>query len=211
MNRFEFHNGLYLPIVDEIFLYIDDGGLKPMNFEGYSALLIDRSSYEKLKVNLEGLYQRERVSELHSHTIRGWNLQKYERVYGAAFKILLDVLQTTPFRHLVFEMGSGTVTGAINNDIDAQFKKAFDKIPNSNIITQHPGIYSHLIFPVNNVLSRITKCDENIKINLVIDGKYDFKTIGQEQFFLGGQLFNGERALLMTVNSYLGNNLKNGC
>ena len=123
MSRFEFHNGLYLPVVDEIFLYIDDGGLKPMNFEGYSALLIDKSSCEELKANLEGLYQREGVSELHSHTVKGRNLQKYARVYGAAFKILLEILQTTPFRHLVFEMGSGTATGAIKDDIDAQFKK----------------------------------------------------------------------------------------
>jgi|GEM_PF-895443 hypothetical protein len=210
MSRYEFQDGLYRPVVDKVFLYVDDGGLRAMDFEGYSGLLLDAFSRDKLRTDLEGLYEQERVTELHSRAIKGRNIQKYERVYKKAFDILTNVLLRTEYRHFVFQIGSEVVTSEIKDSVNSRFRAAFDQIGDTDILVRHPDILSHLIFPVNDILFRVSRC-EGIRLVLVIDRKYDFETIGRESFLLGGRPYDGEKALLMTVNAFLNNNLHNGC
>lgn len=211
MTEYQFRNGIYRPIIDELFLYIDDGGLKAMDFEGYAGLLFDKFSHDELTEKLNDLYSKENVPQLHARDIKKRNVSKYERVYRAAFNILCDSIQRTQHRYIMSMLGSSMAIDDVKNDLDTLFTNVSSRVGNRSLASQHRSIYSHLVFHINDFLFRVSECGSEVKINTYIDRKYGFEKIKHEKFAMNGQLFEGDIALRMVINSYLKRNLSNNC
>jgi len=211
MTKYQAHNGIYLPTIEDIILYIDDGGLTDINFSGFGALLLDKSSHDLLNEELNELFDRKNVSELHASKIKRSNKSKYERIYENAFQLLCKTLRKTNHRYLVTLLGCSTNIGIISDDLDLLLTSNMTKIGNESIKDRYPKVFSHLLFPINNIFNRIPRCDDNIKIHTYIDRKYDFENIHNESFSMNGQLFDGDKTLCMITNTYLKNQLNNKC
>lgn len=91
MRKYEqSEQGLYVPLINFVDIGIDDAGIRVENILGWSAVVLDEFSTEKLNQEHQRLYEKYGLREFHGSDFKNTRTQR--AAYSDFFEIIYDLM-----------------------------------------------------------------------------------------------------------------------
>lgn len=209
-------SGLFLPVVQNIYIIIDDGGSINEDFFGMTAILLDEFVYRKLNEDIKKFCIDKNITDLHARELiingsKIKNMDKYRDVYIDLFSMVFIQLEKANYVWIKNFLTSKKT----NESATSLHGKLFDEVIKNLRYSGPPELvrkfYSYMAYPTLEILRIIKNCDKSIRFKIIIDQKSEFKSIINKKISLNGILFEVNEAVLMIMNAFINQRLNLKC
>jgi hypothetical protein len=215
-------NNSNLQVGQNIFIIIDDAGVTNTDFLGFTALLIDGITFNNIDVKVTEFCVQNRITNLHARKLEiegieegQLDMNEYERIYKSLFDIVIPELEKATHVRLVNLLTNQIINKNIYATHYKLFKDISGNLVDSKLHDKYHEFYSYFAFPTYEIIRRNIIIANNIPINVIMDRKDDYETIGNDRIELKGNLFtisqNLKETAVQVFNAYIKKAKNNDC
>ncbi|MBK9097496.1 MAG: hypothetical protein IPM14_05080 [bacterium] len=215
-------NGIFLPSVEDIYIFIDDAGVINTDFLGFTSLMIDEFTNRNIAEKVKEFCIKNSIINLHARELKingvedgQLDMNEYERIYRDLFEIVITEFEKSNFIILVNLLTNQSLNQNLYNNHHNLFNQTTNNLIISSLPSLYNNFYSFFAFPTVEIIRRIKNCDEGISIKVFIDRKDNFETINNQSIFLKGSnasvLFKLNEVAVKVFNAYVNQAFQNNC
>jgi hypothetical protein len=200
MTKYAKGDVLYVPVIEQIDLFIDDTGDNDIGVEGFSVLLIDQYAREDIRNKIAYLMKQEGITTIHVSRMSSNGLK---RILSASMNILDAELRRATYGYLRWMLSPSdtirTLTQQMGPFVAQVLRKGREEVAAPYDIGE---MFTRLALPVLEVL-RHTSCSKEIKINIFIENKGHYRRLFHRKMFMGSVYVEIKDVMKSLLQSYM--------
>jgi len=196
--------GLYVPLINFVDIGIDDAGIRGENILGWSAVVSDEFSTEKLNQEHQRLYEKYGLREFHGSDFKNTRTQR--AAYSDFFEIIYDLMSKSNISYIKFFLTSSDKYDSRLKLIEKYLVKLGENLSTKMSLKRKiPESFREsakfLIPPIDELISKINILQSDYNLRIFIDETKNISRLLNEKIMLYRLFLPNKEWIVMAIKN----------